>query len=350
MNPTHYHPESRSYRSRYRKLGDVLRRCHGLPIAELSPHSWHTFSRFSRRLVLSALLAVVPITAAFSTTLSAPATQPLPHTAAVPGGIITLDLGPAQGSPPAAYYRKKRVLIVQNNDRWQAVIGISLSAKEGNHQLNISGKNQAIDFTVNAKQYAEQRLTIKNKRKVNPNKTDMTRIRGERGRINAALRHWQQTTKETTKVTKVDTQFIPQFILPVTGRLSSPFGLRRFFNEQPRKPHSGIDIATAEGTPIVAPAAGRIIESGDFFFNGNSIFIDHGQGLITMYCHMSRIDVKPGQTVNQGETIGAVGQTGRVTGPHLHWSVSLNDARVDPGLFFTDLESLLKAPITQTAK
>lgn len=169
---------------------------------------------------------------------------------------------------------------------------------------------------------------------MNPNEEDLKRIRGERGRINSALRYWQQQAT-------VDTRFT----LPVKGRLSSPFGLRRFFNEQPRKPHSGIDIAAPEGTPIVAPAAGRIIENGDFFFNGNSVFIDHGQGLVTMYCHMSRIDVKPGQRVARGEAIGAVGQTGRATGPHLHWSVSLNDARVDPSLFFDDFDSLLTPPI-----
>lgn len=263
-----------------------------------------------------------------------PSTLSLPQSAAVPGGIVTVDLGPADNPAPVVRYNKNRVMVIQSNGHWQAVVGIPLSAKIGKQQLTLDGLSQTMPFEVKQKNYAEQRLTIKDKRKVNPNKEDMTRIRGERGRINTALRHWQQQTV-------VDTRFT----LPVTGRLSSPFGLRRFFNEQPRKPHSGIDIAAPAGTPIVAPAAGRIIENGDFFFNGNSVFIDHGQGLVTMYCHMSRIDVKPGQHVARGETIGAVGQTGRVTGPHLHWSVSLNDARVDPALFFDDFESLLAPPV-----
>ena len=259
----------------------------------------------------------------------------LPQTAAVPGGIVIVDLGPANAAVPTVHYNKKRVMVVQNNGQWQAVVGIPLTTKSGKQHLKIAGRQQPVNFQVSTKKYAEQKLTIKNKRKVNPNKDDMKRIRGERGRINSALRHWQQQATVETR-----------FTLPVKGRLSSPFGLRRYFNEQPRKPHSGIDIAAPEGTAIVAPAAGRIIENGNFFFNGNTVFIDHGQGLVTMYCHMSRTDVKPGQHVTQGEVIGAVGQTGRVTGPHLHWGVSLNDARVNPALFFDDFKSLFPAPIT----
>jgi len=262
-----------------------------------------------------------------------PATQLLPHTAAVPGGVVLLNVGSASSPAPEVYYRKKRVMVVRNNEQWQAVVGISLTAKTGKHQIRIKGQNTPLSFQVNDKQYPKQYLTIKSKRKVNPNKTDIKRIRGERKRINAALHHWEPQAEINTR-----------FSLPLKGRFSSPFGLRRFFNKQPRKPHSGIDIAAPQGTPIHAPAAGKVIERGEFFFNGKSVFIEHGQGLVTLYAHMSRIDVNPGQRVARGEIIGAVGQTGRATGPHLHWGVSLNNAQVDPALFFDDLKSLLAPP------
>ena len=124
-------------------------------------------------------------------------------------------------------------------------------------------------------------------------------------------------------------------MLPVHGRYSSPFGLRRFFNEQARKPHSGLDIAATQGTPIKAAASGTVINTGDYFFNGNTVFIDHGQGLITMYCHMHRIDVKESEYVTVADVIGTVGQSGRVTGAHLHWSVLLNQTMVDPTLLLS---------------
>ncbi len=262
----------------------------------------------------------------------------LPKTNAVPGGIVIVDLelnsNKTSSKAPIVFYKKKRVMVANNDGRWLGIVGIALTAKPGQHTLRIKGHNKLISFTVKPKKYAEQHITIKDKRKVNPNAEDMKRIRREKVRINSALKHWADNNEVNTR-----------FVLPLKGRLSSPFGLRRFFNEQARKPHSGIDIAAPEGTLIQSPAAGKVIESGDFFFNGNSVFIDHGQGLVTMYCHMSNIKVKPGQRVAQGEAIGAVGQTGRVTGPHLHWSVSLNNARVDPNLFFDNLNQLFKKNI-----
>lgn len=254
---------------------------------------------------------------------------PLPQSAAVPGGIAMITLG-SGAVAPVAHFQDRRVMVRAAGEQWQAMVGIPLDAKAGMHELYVQGASRPYIFQVNGKMYAEQRLTIKNKRKVNPNAEDMKRIRSESGRIKQALRQWTMQDSVETR-----------FTLPVNGRLSSPFGLRRFFNEQARKPHSGIDIAAPAGSPIKVPAAGRVIESGYFFFNGNSVFLDHGQGLVTMYSHMQDIKVQPGQSVVRGDIIGNVGQSGRATGPHLHWGVSLNDARVDPSLFFDDLNALL---------
>ena len=123
------------------------------------------------------------------------------------------------------------------------------------------------------------------------------------------------------------------FTMPLQGRTTSLFGHRRFFNDQPRSPHSGLDIAAPTGTPITAPEPGTVALVDDLYYNGKTVFLDHGQGLITMYCHLSEQSVTTGQVVEQNQQIGLVGATGRVTGPHLHWSVSLNGYRIDPLTF-----------------
>jgi len=183
---------------------------------------------------------------------------------------------------------------------------------------------RAIPFKVGRRDYETQHVTLANRRQVEPEPEDLRRIAREQESLVRAFSTFSDTALDTLTLD-----------LPSGGRVSGGFGLRRFFNDEPRQPHSGLDIAAPEGTPIAAPAAGTAIEIGDYFFNGLTVVLDHGQGLVTMYNHLSRIDVAKGARVARGERIGTVGQTGRVTGPHLHWSVSLNNARVDPALFLS---------------
>lgn len=253
----------------------------------------------------------------------------LPHNDPVPGGIAVVRLDSHSAVMPTVKYDGNRVLVVRNQQDWYAIVGIPLATKPGNQILRVSGIESPVKFTIKDKQYEIQKITIKDKRKVEPNKEDMQRITRESKRIDNALTHWSDQPPANL-----------DFIMPVAGELSSPFGLRRFFNNLPRKPHSGVDIAVPKGTPVKAPLAGEVIETGDFFFNGNSIFIEHGQGLVTMYCHLDTIKVKKGQHVMQGDIIGTSGMTGRATGPHLHWGISLNNARINPFIFLPQKTSL----------
>jgi len=248
-----------------------------------------------------------------------------PQVAQVPGGVALVDLGPASAPRPDARFAGQPVLVLARDGRWQAVVGLALDLEPGRHLLQVTprnGKPATRPIDVLAKQYAEQRLTIKDKRKVEPNAEDMERIASERVRINAALAEWSEVPNPDL-----------DFVTPLAGPRNSSFGLRRFFNGQPRRPHGGMDIAMPTGTPVVAVADGRVTEAGDFFFNGNTVFVDHGQGLMTLYMHLDRIDVAPGDVVVKGQRVGTVGATGRVTGPHLHLSVRLNGVYVDPALF-----------------
>lgn len=251
----------------------------------------------------------------------APASFAFPAHQPVPGGTAVIELSSADTPQPKAFFKKQRVAVIQHDDAWYALIGLSISTNPGEYIVNYQfddDKNYQHSFIVKAKKYPAQYLTVTNKRKVNPYAEDMDRILKEKKIKAAAKKTWSE------KVVASD------FIWPVEGRTSSLFGLRRFFNKQPRRPHSGLDIAAPEGTPIKAMADAKVIQTGDFFFSGNMVYLDHGQGVISLYAHMHKIYVKPGQSIKQGEIIGEVGETGRVTGPHLHLSLLLNRTAVDP--------------------
>jgi murein DD-endopeptidase MepM/ murein hydrolase activator NlpD len=246
----------------------------------------------------------------------------LPHEHRVPGGIAFVPL-PNSTTPPQAEFQGHRVAVVKGEQAWTAIVGIPLATKPGAHELKVLLDNatRAVKFTVLDKSYRTQRLTVPNQRQVTPTAEDMVRIEREQVRTDAALTHFS-----------IDA--LPSFALnaPVAGIRSDSFGSRRIFNGEARNPHSGMDIAADTGTPIHAPADGIVLDVGDFFFNGNTVYLDHGYGLVTVYMHLSKINVRPGEHVTQGALLGEVGATGRVTGPHLHFGVALNRAMVDPAL------------------
>jgi murein DD-endopeptidase MepM/ murein hydrolase activator NlpD len=276
---------------------------------------------------LRTLIALAP---ALAFAGPAPAAEPdLPLAAPVPGGIAIVCVGRSRESAPQVKFEGQRVLVARVGDAWQAVVGLSLALKPGAHALAVAQGEKAertIPFRVGTRKYDAQYVTLANRRQVEPEPEDLRRIARENDQLGRAFSTFSDFEPDSLAL---------DLPLPSAGQVSAGFGLRRFFNNEPRLPHSGLDIAAPEGTPVVAPAAGIVLETGDFFFNGLSVVLDHGQGVITMYNHLSRIDVIKGLRVARGERIGTVGRTGRVTGPHLHWSVSLNNARVDPALFLS---------------
>jgi murein DD-endopeptidase MepM/ murein hydrolase activator NlpD len=247
----------------------------------------------------------------------------LPKESRVPGGIALVPV-PGADIAPTVIFNTHRVVVVRKDDQWLAVVGIPLAEKPGELKLKVSTPSGTteVPFSIKDKSYRTQNITVKNQRHVDPNPTDLKRIAGETKRSDAALSKFTPTAAPSL-----------QLMSPVEGIRSDSYGSRRVFNGQPRNPHSGMDIAASKGTPIRSPAAGTVVEAGEFFFNGNTLYIDHGDGLVTMYCHLDSIKVKLGDPVDAGDLIGTVGATGRVTGPHLHWGVALNRAMVDPALF-----------------
>ncbi len=276
--------------------------------------------------VKSKLMMPMSVTTSVATVPPTLSKTPLRHLPAVPGGIAYLILSTQGPIPPEIIYNQQRVIVLQDPPHWVAIIGIPLTVKSGKHFVIDKKTGEHYPFEVVNKKYQTQHLKIQNERQVNPTAQDMKRIQREAAMIKQVLATpWRATS----------TSPLP-LLQPVQGRLSSTFGVSRYINGQARNPHKGIDIAASLGTPVAAAGDGIVVNTGNYFFTGNTIFIDHGQGVVTMYCHLDHLAVTLEQTVNQGQTIGTVGKTGRATGPHLHWSVNLNNAMVDPMLVIAE--------------
>jgi len=216
-----------------------------------------------------------------------------------PGGIAIFEIGDIDAAAPEVSMDGKPLLVMRSGEQWVAVAGIPLDTKPGKMIISTNGE----DF-------------------VNQNQEQLDRIWGERKIIDAVLTSFTDSPVGGLSLAA-----------PVPGARSSSFGYRRFFNDEPRSPHKGMDISGPDGQAIAASRTGVVAATGNYFFNGNTVLIDHGQGFVTMYCHMSEIAVEDGQQVETGDVIGAVGATGRVTGPHLHFGTYLNGTAVDPAIF-----------------
>jgi murein DD-endopeptidase MepM/ murein hydrolase activator NlpD len=246
----------------------------------------------------------------------------LPPSSPYPGGVAIVPL-PELPAAAILLYDGHRVLSLTTPQGPVALVGIPLTATPGPAQLQPTAPTaQTLSFEIQDKAYPVQHLNVP-PRMVDLDAATLARVHREQTALRAALESWSNTTPPPDL--RLD--------LPVTGTPSDSFGSRRLFNGQSRAPHSGMDIPAAEGQPVRAPAAGRVVLTGDYFFNGKTVLLDHGQGFITLYCHLSEIDVAQGQELARGTQLGKVGHTGRATGPHLHWGVSLNGSFVDPRLF-----------------
>ncbi|MCB2016721.1 MAG: peptidoglycan DD-metalloendopeptidase family protein [Hydrogenophaga sp.] len=281
----------------------------------------HTVTRRSAlgALATAALVTQWPHSASAATT-EAP---DWPQALSVPGGVAQVSLG-ASTDRPRAWSGDTPLLVLGGTDGWTALVGIPLAATPGTALIVVEaadGVRRTIDYPIAAKAYAEQRLKVA-PRTVQLSATDLARHERERVHQDAIKARFTEPLPAELRMRA-----------PIEGPRSSSFGLRRVFNGEARQPHSGMDIAAPVGTVVRAPLTGEVVDTGDYFFNGQTVWLDHGGGLLSMMCHLSRIDVKIGDRLATGQALAAVGATGRVTGPHLHWGVVLNRTSVDPALF-----------------
>lgn len=214
---------------------------------------------------------------------------------------------------------------VKVGETWRVLVGIDLDVAPGTHPVTIEADSSTgpattrHDLVVTAKAFPTRRLKV-NPDFVNPPASALARIQ-EESKLQNAIWSAPPTAPATPEIT---------FIAPVPHAANSAFGTRSIFNGEPRGAHSGADFLSPTGTPVRAPAPGTVVLARDLYYSGGSVVIDHGLGLFSFFAHFSAITAKVGDVVNAGDIVGRVGATGRVTGPHLHWTARLNNARVDP--------------------
>jgi murein DD-endopeptidase MepM/ murein hydrolase activator NlpD len=254
-----------------------------------------------------------------------------------PGEVVRLDV---QSDRPIANLTARAFgnplpMTPVGDGRWRALLGLDLDVTAGTHDIVFDLRDgagghttQTKTLTVEAKSFPTRTLKV-DPRFVQPPPAAQRRIERDRVRLAAVF----------AKSAPMPLWDRP-FVMPVKSSVISSFGVRSVFNGELRAPHGGADLASPTGTPIHAPNAGRIVLAGDLYFTGNTVVIDHGAGLYSLLAHLSKIAVREGDPIERGALVGNVGATGRVTGPHLHWTVRLGTARVDPVSLIYVLESL----------
>ncbi len=284
--------------------------------------------------LLSFVVAVVATCATLSFAASAAsaasAADVLPRESRVPGGVALVAVAPANEAKPAVTRDGANVWTVKRGASWVAVVGLPLSTAPGEHSVSVSrsggtgtnGATQSVSFTVQNKRYPVQHVTLKDNAMVEPPPEVIARIESESVHIKTVRSQWRESDATSAA-----------FGLPAVGRLSGRFGGSRVLNGKPRAPHAGLDVAVGTGTPVLAPSDGVVLDVGDYYFCGKTMFIDHGNGLISLFCHLSEHTAKVGDSVHKGQAVARSGATGRASGPHLHWSVYLNGVSVEPELF-----------------
>jgi len=280
-------------------------------------------------LVLLALWAAGPSRAAGQTRAALPDTGlafELRGEPAQPGSVLAITVRTTRDvdGVSARAFGQTATLIRDGSARvWRGLIGVDLAATQSSSLVvtaHLPGGGSVLTpspLALAPRRFPTRRLTVAS-RFVDPSAEELDRIQREAARL------------ETIFSTVTVPDRLEMFVAPLPGVPGSNFGARSVFNGEARAPHAGADFRGATGTPIAAPAAGRVVLAEELFFTGQTVVIDHGLGLYSLLAHLSRIDTTPGQTVARGDVVGLLGATGRVTGPHLHWTVRLNGARVDP--------------------